>query len=215
MAQIPIHTQEPEHLQFWHNPAITVIVTLDLCFMNPKLFTQKIKIRKAVAAGVRTSFFNAYKFIGWQLKMRSTNLREVPHLPRVGAQDPRQSLPRDPNFVSIGVTSGKVCLPSLFLCLLTDLRYFTARILVQTLLLLLYLHHRHALSRHGDLIALTIDPATCVAPSSSLGRPTSSGDRERDVECTASKQQHRRELLLYLSARRLLVTIFFTQVVAI
>ncbi|KAJ7289294.1 squalene synthase [Mycena rebaudengoi] len=75
-------------------PATMALATLELCFMNPRMFAGNIKIRKAEAAG---------------LIMRSTNPREVSTLFREYARRIHaRARPQDPNFVRISVACGKI-----------------------------------------------------------------------------------------------------------
>ncbi|KAF8217147.1 squalene synthase [Mycena galopus ATCC 62051] len=75
-------------------PATMAIATLELCFMNPKVLAQNVKIRKALAAN---------------LIMRSTNPREVSLLFRDYARKIHaRASPADPNFIRIGVACGKI-----------------------------------------------------------------------------------------------------------
>ncbi|KAJ7767469.1 squalene synthase [Mycena maculata] len=75
-------------------PATMAMATLELCFMNPRMFTTNIKIRKAVAAS---------------LIMRSTNPREVSYIFREFARKIHaRALPSDPNFIRISVACGKI-----------------------------------------------------------------------------------------------------------
>ncbi|KAJ7199291.1 squalene synthase [Mycena haematopus] len=75
-------------------PATMALATLELCFMNPKVFRQNVKIRKAVAAS---------------LIMRSTNPREVAHIFREYARKIHaRARPDDPNFIRLGVACGKI-----------------------------------------------------------------------------------------------------------
>ncbi|KAJ6569401.1 isoprenoid synthase domain-containing protein [Mycena capillaripes] len=81
-------------------PATMAIATLELCFMNPRVFKGNVKIRKAVAA---------------ELIMRSANPREVglifvEYARRIHAR----ADPADPNFIRLSVACGKVR----FFCLL-------------------------------------------------------------------------------------------------
>ncbi|KAJ6480984.1 isoprenoid synthase domain-containing protein [Mycena sanguinolenta] len=76
-------------------PATTALATLELCFANPKVLRQNVKIRKAMAAS---------------LIMRSTNPREVAHIFREYARKIHaRARPEDPNFIGIGVACGKGC----------------------------------------------------------------------------------------------------------
>ncbi|KAJ6480977.1 farnesyl-diphosphate farnesyltransferase [Mycena sanguinolenta] len=75
-------------------PATMALATLELCFANPKVLRQNVKIRKAVAAS---------------LIMRSTNPREVAHIFRDYARKIHaRARPEDPNFIRIGVACGKI-----------------------------------------------------------------------------------------------------------
>ncbi|KAJ7625765.1 farnesyl-diphosphate farnesyltransferase [Roridomyces roridus] len=75
-------------------PATMAMATLELCFMNPRMFGQNVKIRKAVAAS---------------LIMRSTNPREVSYIFREYARKIHaRALPHDPNFIRISVACGKI-----------------------------------------------------------------------------------------------------------
>ncbi|KAF8183893.1 squalene synthase [Mycena galopus ATCC 62051] len=75
-------------------PAVMALATLELCFMNPKVFAQNVKIRKALAAS---------------LIMRATNPREVALIFRDYARKIHaRASPADPNFIRIGVACGKI-----------------------------------------------------------------------------------------------------------
>ncbi|KAK7024857.1 squalene synthase [Favolaschia claudopus] len=75
-------------------PATMSIATLELCFMNPKVLNQNVKIRKAMAAS---------------LIMRSTNPREVAHIFRDYARKiSARAVAQDPNFIRISVACGKI-----------------------------------------------------------------------------------------------------------
>ncbi|KAF7378183.1 Squalene synthase [Mycena sanguinolenta] len=75
-------------------PATMALATLELCFMNPKVFRQNVKIRKAMAAS---------------LIMRSTSAREVAHIFREYARKIHaRARPEDPNFIRIGIACGKI-----------------------------------------------------------------------------------------------------------
>ncbi|KAJ7093059.1 farnesyl-diphosphate farnesyltransferase [Mycena epipterygia] len=75
-------------------PAAMAIATLELCFMNPRMFAGNIKIRKAVAAS---------------LIMRSTNPREVSLIFREYARKIHaRAVPADPNFIRLSVACGKI-----------------------------------------------------------------------------------------------------------
>ncbi|KAF7356134.1 Squalene synthase [Mycena venus] len=75
-------------------PATMAIATLELCFMNPRVFAQNVKIRKAVAAS---------------LIMRSTNPREVALIFRDYARKIHaRASPSDPNFIRLAVACGKI-----------------------------------------------------------------------------------------------------------
>ncbi|TFK62180.1 squalene synthase [Pluteus cervinus] len=75
-------------------PAAMAIATLELCFMNPKMFQMNIKIRKAEAA---------------KLIMRSTNPREVAVIFREYTRKiHRKAVISDPNFLELSVTCGKI-----------------------------------------------------------------------------------------------------------
>ncbi|CAK5267843.1 unnamed protein product [Mycena citricolor] len=75
-------------------PAVMALATLDLCFMNPRMFQTNIKIRKAEAAG---------------LIMRATNPREVSIIFREYARKIHgRALPSDPNYLRLSVACGKI-----------------------------------------------------------------------------------------------------------
>ncbi|KAJ6614123.1 squalene synthase [Mycena sp. CBHHK59/15] len=75
-------------------PATMALATLELCFMNPRMFATNIKIRKAEAAS---------------LIMRSTNPREVSYIFREFARKIHtRAVPQDPNFIRISVACGKI-----------------------------------------------------------------------------------------------------------
>ncbi|KAJ7148522.1 farnesyl-diphosphate farnesyltransferase [Mycena crocata] len=75
-------------------PVTMAMATLELCFMNPRMFTTNVKIRKAVAAS---------------LIMRSTNPREVSFIFREYARKIHaRALPSDPNFMRLSVACGKI-----------------------------------------------------------------------------------------------------------
>ncbi|KAJ6480429.1 isoprenoid synthase domain-containing protein [Mycena sanguinolenta] len=75
-------------------PATMALATLELCFMNPKVFRQNVKIRKATAAS---------------LIMRSTSARDVGHIFRDYARKIHaRARPEDPNFIRISVACGKI-----------------------------------------------------------------------------------------------------------
>ncbi|KAJ7464363.1 farnesyl-diphosphate farnesyltransferase [Mycena latifolia] len=75
-------------------PASMALATLELCFMNPRMFAGNVKIRKAVAA---------------ELIMRSTNPREVGLIFREYARKIHaRALPQDPNYIRLSVACGKI-----------------------------------------------------------------------------------------------------------
>ncbi|KAJ7509613.1 isoprenoid synthase domain-containing protein [Mycena galericulata] len=75
-------------------PAAMAIATLELCFMNPRMFATNVKIRKAVAA---------------DLVMRSTNPREVSLIFREYARKIHaRAVPQDPNFMRLSVACGRI-----------------------------------------------------------------------------------------------------------
>ncbi|KAJ7736549.1 farnesyl-diphosphate farnesyltransferase [Mycena maculata] len=75
-------------------PVTMAMATLELCFMNPRMFATHIKIRKATAAS---------------LIMRSKNPREVSLIFREYARKIHaKALPSDPNFIRISVACGKI-----------------------------------------------------------------------------------------------------------
>ncbi|KAJ7197739.1 isoprenoid synthase domain-containing protein [Mycena pura] len=75
-------------------PATMAMATLELCFMNPRMFLTNIKIRKASAAS---------------LIMRSKNPREVSIIFREYARKMHaRAVPADPNFIRLSVACGKI-----------------------------------------------------------------------------------------------------------
>ncbi|TDL26505.1 farnesyl-diphosphate farnesyltransferase [Rickenella mellea] len=75
-------------------PQAMAMATLALCFMNPLVFKQNVRIRKAEAA---------------RLIMNSTNLRDVAYMFRDYARVIHaKALPSDPNFVRISVACAKL-----------------------------------------------------------------------------------------------------------
>jgi len=75
-------------------PCVMALATLDVCFMNPKVLHQNVKIRKGQAV---------------QLIMKSTNPRDVAYLCRDFVRSiHKKAVPADPNFIKLSVTCGRV-----------------------------------------------------------------------------------------------------------
>lgn len=75
-------------------PAVMAMATLDVCFMNPKIFTGNVKIRKGQAL---------------QIIMRSSNPRDVAYMFRDYARSIHRKVPMDdPNMLKISISCARV-----------------------------------------------------------------------------------------------------------
>lgn len=101
-------------------PQVMAVATLDLCFMNPKVMKQNIKIRKGYAVSVRPFLSSSVRAradhsLCLQLILGATNPRDVAyifrdHLRRIHAR----ARANDPSFIKIAVLAGRVRSPSSF-----------------------------------------------------------------------------------------------------